>query len=709
MENGLYDLNHHQYPVVKIENVDVSEDISSLQKLYDTSEDTVRNDIQDASEIYTYDLKDNPRGGFDTHTDLRNTVKREFNTQEDFVSDTLPNTFSIQSNGRRNNHIPDSSSYNIFPRELHNVETLHSSKYNTHTDDRWISSQNNFHTNLAVDDHNDSRNEEPSTLEGDKASSTLGGAKTSTTTDLKEGDSFLGSDSVHTDGVIYSFQDAFQSHLDSSAMKESLLKGTAYDDYIRDAVQRVYNTKEDDKTKDASMSFDNKHGNGEQTEDNLQSKIDIQGESDGIKSTAQSIRNTFGQSSTADILRQKTIDTHSDSDTEPDTVEELDIPKKQTTASTCANKNGMYECELCGKEFKTKNHLKQHFEVHSEDRPFICNICGFAFKNKFHLTDHLRTHTGERKHTCDFCSMKFNRKHGLKRHMFRRHKSEIKFRCDVCEKILPGKESFDEHKTTCVRVEKGIFDCSYCGKVLKSKRNLKGHILTVHFKERPFKCDFCGNSFARKYILERHQRTHTGEKPYVCDLCGKRFVNDTNLKSHRKIHTKEKTHKCTLCERAFVSSSDLKKHYNVHTGVKPHECDICHKRFTFRGGLRLHKVVHTGERNYKCELCPKVFAFKSSWTIHMTIHSKVRDYKCEVCHKAFYTNSYLRVHMRTHTGKKDFKCDVCNMEFLTSDKLTRHKRKHSGEKPYKCEVCDKSYSQSGCLKRHQTKESHHLK
>ncbi|XP_068240481.1 longitudinals lacking protein, isoforms H/M/V-like isoform X18 [Palaemon carinicauda] len=45
-------------------------------------------------------------------------------------------------------------------------------------------------------------------------------------------------------------------------------------------------------------------------------------------------------------------------------------------------------------------------------------------------------------------------------------------------------------------------------------------------------CGLCGRSFDRRWLLTRHQRTHTGEKPYQCPYCPFRSAQKYNLVTH---------------------------------------------------------------------------------------------------------------------------------------------------------------------------------
>ncbi|KAI8343696.1 hypothetical protein BC941DRAFT_412060 [Chlamydoabsidia padenii] len=52
---------------------------------------------------------------------------------------------------------------------------------------------------------------------------------------------------------------------------------------------------------------------------------------------------------------------------------------------------------------------------------------------------------------------------------------------------------------------------------------------------RPYQCQICERSFARKHDLQRHIRVHTGDKPYACLCCKKAFARTDALKRHLRM------------------------------------------------------------------------------------------------------------------------------------------------------------------------------
>lgn len=77
------------------------------------------------------------------------------------------------------------------------------------------------------------------------------------------------------------------------------------------------------------------------------------------------------------------------------------------------------------------------------------------------------------------------------------------------------------------------YKCPVCDKIFP-KVSLLGHI-RQHTEERPFTCNICGKSFARKNNLQYHVKNHESttkrvykknlpnEKTFLCSTCGSSF------------------------------------------------------------------------------------------------------------------------------------------------------------------------------------------
>uniref|UniRef100_A0A3P9D8N5 C2H2-type domain-containing protein n=1 Tax=Maylandia zebra TaxID=106582 RepID=A0A3P9D8N5_9CICH len=80
-------------------------------------------------------------------------------------------------------------------------------------------------------------------------------------------------------------------------------------------------------------------------------------------------------------------------------------PEAADSQDLGGNKNSL-KCDVCGKTFKFNYQMKDHYSIHTGERPFACTVCGKMFRCSSFLKKHLRTiHTGVKPYQCKTCQM----------------------------------------------------------------------------------------------------------------------------------------------------------------------------------------------------------------------------------------------------------------------------------------------------------------
>ncbi|XP_075428887.1 uncharacterized protein LOC142467290 isoform X3 [Ascaphus truei] len=118
------------------------------------------------------------------------------------------------------------------------------------------------------------------------------------------------------------------------------------------------------------------------------------------------------------------------------------------------DKPRLYECQECGRCFRTFERLKIHKRTHTGERPYSCNECDRSFSQQYNLITHLRTHTGERPYNCKECKKSFTQVSNLIQHR-RTHTGEKPYKCPDCEKCFSQSTNLMKHKKTHKRAQDG--------------------------------------------------------------------------------------------------------------------------------------------------------------------------------------------------------------------------------------------------------------
>ncbi|CAH1267746.1 ZNF782 [Branchiostoma lanceolatum] len=332
-----------------------------------------------------------------------------------------------------------------------------------------------------------------------------------------------------------------------------------------------------------------------------------------------------------------------------------------------------FRCTPCNFFTTSKQKKLAHIRKHREK--FECSVCLKVCRDKKCLDDHMQEHTSQRQHECPHVSCNYRTPSisRLQSHKRTSHKNTC-YQCPHCDYKTTVQGNMNRHVRK--HTDERPYTCLHCPYAARVSHHLQEH-MQRHAGERPFKCDVCSFATLKKTDLDRHQRCHTGEKPFACELCPYRAPQKRMLARHvLKIHQKQRPHRCQHCDFSAFDKKDIVEHMRLHSGEKPWKCSQCGYTTTRKRNLLRHVRVHTGEKPFQCQLCPYAAADRRNLSDHIRTHTDERPYRCTICGYGSRTKGQLSRHLKTQHEVKPYKCPHCPFTATDAARVHNHMQIH---------------------------------
>ncbi|RZF40011.1 hypothetical protein LSTR_LSTR002414 [Laodelphax striatellus] len=281
-------------------------------------------------------------------------------------------------------------------------------------------------------------------------------------------------------------------------------------------------------------------------------------------------------------------------------------------------------CFICGTVFNTKENLENHSKTH-DIKTFKCELCSATFCRRQQYLTHVKDHNKYLCVTCDksYPNLKVLEQHEQDGHII--SGLQMQYNCSECNRVFHFHSSLFYHMKT--HANEKTFSCQECGSVFKNSVDYKIHINSVdaHVKDlvptNVFECTYCSKQFTVKRKLHCHQFKCKSKKTVVlsCEVCEFKTSFKSKLKEHMNIHWKNKRFICEKCGNVFCSRNQLTEHLNyIHSDERNFSCEKCGQTFKAANVLNRHMACHSDEKNHQCH-CGQAYKLKSNLRRHQMV------------------------------------------------------------------------------------------
>lgn len=230
-----------------------------------------------------------------------------------------------------------------------------------------------------------------------------------------------------------------------------------------------------------------------------------------------------------------------------------------------------FQCDKCDRSYTLFSSLRKHQNLHTKSNAFICKTCGRAFIKASTLALHeRRNHDENARFNCEGCGKTFRTIGHLLDHRTRtQHFAGKPYICEGCTETFRLPEELKEHQDTCPETEanRPCF-CGLCSNNFPTLAVALEHLKTEHEPEIPeTKCRYCDLTFRDAERIVEHEFKHTLPGIMTCTMCNRIFKHLKNLQCHMKNHGKVAIpFMCDICGKTFTQKGTLTIHTRLHTG-----------------------------------------------------------------------------------------------------------------------------------------------
>ncbi|XP_056602359.1 zinc finger Y-chromosomal protein 1 [Triplophysa dalaica] len=192
-----------------------------------------------------------------------------------------------------------------------------------------------------------------------------------------------------------------------------------------------------------------------------------------------------------------------------------------------------HQCSHCDHRSSNSSDLKRHIiSVHTKDYPHKCAICGKGFHRPSELKKHSASHKAKKLHQCRHCNFKIADPFILSRHILSVHTKEqqqpqqpasptpaAQPQPPTIEKAAPKRTIGAAQLAAGGAVvkkggggkgprERRVYQCQYCDYSTGDASGFKRHVISIHTKDYPHRCQYCSKGFRRPSEKNQHIMRH---------------------------------------------------------------------------------------------------------------------------------------------------------------------------------------------------------